>query len=525
MCIVEVQSPCVILDLVGVAGRTLADQAVGGALLNVAGIEGNVGCQRHGQALGQLLLLLDVSQEGRHVAGLPLGGGVQGDAHQLVVDEGVVEAVLNSRGKVLQILLVQRQGGDDLLVQHLVHEAADGVVVHAVTHNVEAGQICAQNEAGVCTVQDADLALLVGGNIGHDHDVHAGLLERQLVLQLSGAFDDPHAEHFAHVQSGIMVAVGLFHGSQFLGIADAARNDAVHQSGAEGVGVVHPVDEGSVQVPVLGVVVAALLQLLAVVVDQLAGQDGQTLVSSAVECLVALKQHAGQLCGEAVGRNLIELAVTLRVGDAGFSGVGNDGLEIGRTCQFQHFVPLAVDVGAHTVGHAGDHALCIDLLALLAAAQVQGVQALLLVDPVRHLGEVADGLHQLDLAVVAGLLVCNIVEVVHESAQEVALAELHHLNGSILQDVAVVASAFQNLVVQSFHLIDLLYKLALHGRLSFPLPSSAPILCCCIQRSQVFCAMFLVQKWPFSAFPAVYTIPRVKFWQFFSCIHRHFPVY
>ena len=43
-----------------------------------------------------------------------------------------------------------------------------------------------------------------------------------------------------------------------------------------------------------------------------------------------------------------------------------------------------------------DHALCIHLLALLAAAQIQGIQTLLLVDPVSHLGEVADGLHQLD---------------------------------------------------------------------------------------------------------------------------------
>ena len=424
-----------------------------------------------------------------------------------MVDEGVVEAVLNSGGKLFQILLVQRQGGDDLLVQHLVHEAADGVVVHAVTHNVEAGQICAQNEAGVGTVQDADLALLVGGDVRHDHDVDAGLLERQLVLQLCGTFDDPHAEHFAHVQSGIMVAVDFFHGSQFLGIADAARNDAVHQSGAEGVGVVHPVDESRLQIPVLCVVVAALLQLFAVVVDQFAGQDGQTLVSSAVECLVALEQHAGQLCGEAVGRNLIELAVALRVGDAGLSGVGNNGLQIGRTCQFQHFVPLAVDVGAHTVGHAGDHALCIDLLALLAAAQVQGVQALLLVDPVCHLGEVADGLHQLDLAVVAGLLVCDVIEVIHESTQEVALAKLHDLDGCILQDVAVVAGAFQNLVVQSFHLVDLLYKLALLIREPLYLLSAPyPILCCCIQISQGLCAIFLAQRCHFGAFPAKSTI-------------------
>ena len=442
-----------------------------------------------------------------------------------MVDEGVVEAILNSRGKVLQILLVQRQGGDDLLVQHLVHKAAHGVVVHAVAHDIKACQISAQHKAGVCTVQDADLALLVGGNVGHDHDVDAGLLERQLVLQTCGALDDPHTEHFAHVQNSIVVAVGLFQSGQLLRVTDTARNDAVHQRGAEGVGGVHPVDECGLQIPILSVVVAALLQLLAVVVDQLAAQDDQTLIGSAVESLVTLEQHAGQLCGEAVGGNLIKLAVALGVGNAGLSGVGYNSFQILRASQSQNLVPLVINVGAHAVGHAGDHPLCVHLLALFAAAQVQGVQTLLLVDPVCHLGEVADGLHQLDLAVIAGLLVCNIVEIVHESTQEVALAELHHLNGSILQDVAVVASAFQNLVVQSFHLIDLLYKLALHGRLSFSLPSSAPILCCCIQRSQVFCAMFLVQKWLFSAFPAVYTILRVKFWQFFSCIHRRFPVY
>ncbi len=167
-------------------------------------------------------------------------------------------SLLHSGCEVLQILLVQRQGGDDFLVQHLVHEAADGVVVHAVTHDVEAGQICAQNETGVSTVQDADLALLVGGNVRHDHDVDASLLERELVLQTGRALDDPDAEDFADIQSLIGVAVGLFQSSHLLRVTNAARDDAVHQSGAERVGVVHPVDESSVQVPVLGVVVAAL---------------------------------------------------------------------------------------------------------------------------------------------------------------------------------------------------------------------------------------------------------------------------
>ena len=369
-----------------------------------------------------------------------------------MVDEGVVEAVLNSRGKVLQILLVQRQGGDDLLVQHLVHKAAHGIVVHAVADDIKACQISAQHKAGVCTVQDADLALLVGGNVGHDHDVDAGLLERQLVLQTCGALDDPHAEDLADIQHLIVVAVGLFHGSQLLGVTDAARNDAVHQSGAEGVGIVHPVDEFSCQIPVLGVVVAALLQLFAVVVDQLAAQDDQTLIRSAIECLVALVQHAGQLCGEAVGRNLIEGAVALGVSDTGLGGVGYNCFQILRAGQGQHFIPLVIDVGADAVRHAGDHTLCIHLLALLAAAQVQGVQALLLVDPVSHLGEVADGLHQLDLAVVASLLVGDIIEIVHECAQEVSLAKLHDLDRGILEDVAVVAGLRQNLVIQSFHI-------------------------------------------------------------------------
>ena len=45
VCIVEVQSPCVILDLVGVACRALADEAVSSALLNVVGVESDVSSQ------------------------------------------------------------------------------------------------------------------------------------------------------------------------------------------------------------------------------------------------------------------------------------------------------------------------------------------------------------------------------------------------------------------------------------------------------------------------------------------------
>ena len=381
-----------------------------------------------------------------------------------MVDEGVVEAVLHGGSKLHQVVLVQRQGGDDLLVQHLVHELADGVVVHAVADDVVARQVGAQDKAGVGAVQDADLALLIGGDVGHHHDVDAGLLERELVLQPGRALDDPDAEHFAHVQHLVVVAVGLLDGGHLLGVADAAGDDAVHQGGAEGVGVVHPVDESLLQAPVGGVVVAALLQLFAVVVDQLAGEDDKALAGVAAECLVPLVEHAGQLGGEAVGGHLVKGAVALGVGDAGLGGVGGDDLQVGAGGQGQHLGPLALAVGAHAVGHAGDHPLVVHLLALFAAAQVEGVQALLGVDPVGHLGEVADGLHQADLAVPAGLLVGNVKEVVHEGPQEVALAELHHLDGGVLQDVPVITGLREYLIIQSFHLMNLLYTFSSQHR-------------------------------------------------------------
>ena len=111
--------------------------------------------------------------------------------------------------------------------------------------------------------------------------------------------------------------------------------------------------------------------------------------------------------------------------------------------------------------NAGNHTLVVYLLTIFTSAQIQGVQTLLLVDPVRHLGEVCDGLDELDLAVVASLLVGNIKEVIHECAQEVALTELHHLDGCVLEDITVVAGAFQDLVIQSFHLSVSFYQIAL----------------------------------------------------------------
>ena len=69
-----------------------------------------------------------------------------------MVDKRVIETVFHSRCKGLQIFFIQRQRRDDLLMEHLVHEAADGLILHAVADNVEAGQVRARNKAGVGAV-------------------------------------------------------------------------------------------------------------------------------------------------------------------------------------------------------------------------------------------------------------------------------------------------------------------------------------------------------------------------------------
>ena len=315
--------------------------------------------------------------------------------------------------------------------------------MHAVAHDVIARQVGAQHKAGVRAVEDAHLALLVGGDVRHHHDVHAGPLEGQPVLQAVRALDDPHAEHLAHVGQRVLVAVGGVQALDLLGVADAAGHDAVHQRGAEGVLLIDPLAEVLGQLPVVDVLVDALLQLLAVVVDQLAGEDHQAGFAGGE----ALVQHAGQLRREAVGRNLVEGALGI-VNDAGLGGVGNDDLQVVAPGQLQHLVPLGVGVQAAADG--GDDALLIHLFAVLAATQVQRIQSLLVVDV---LGQaLGDGLHQHHLAVPVGLLVGDVKEVVHECPQEVAFAELHDLLRRVFQDVAVVAGIFQNLVIQQCHI-------------------------------------------------------------------------
>ena len=143
-------------------------------------------------------------------------------------------------------------------------------------------------------VQDADLSLLVRSDLRYDVYVEAGLLERQFLSERFRSFDIPYTKDLADIEKRVLVAVFLIDFLNFLRITDSSGNDTVNQRGAEEVLVFNPVPEIFAKAPVLDVLQNALSEFLSVVVDQLAGEDCNTLLT----CLETLVEKYGQLCGE-----------------------------------------------------------------------------------------------------------------------------------------------------------------------------------------------------------------------------------
>ena len=296
----------------------------------------------------------------------------------------------------------------------------------------------------MCAVEQADLALFIRRYIRNDHDVQSGLLERQLVFQPCRSFDDPHAEHFADVDQLVMIAVDFFQTGDFLLRADTARNDAVNQRRAEQVLVFDPRCKLVSEVPVFDMLLDTLFQLFAVVVDQLARKNDQALFAG----LEPLVQELRQLCREAVRRQLVVAAFRI-VDDTSFGRVGDDVLQI---VAFRQLHPLRIAhffIGVHAAADRGDYALTIDLFAVLTAAEVERIQALLLVDQLCETR--SDWLHQNAFSVPAGLLVRAVKEIIDKRAQKVAFAKLQNLFRRFFQNVSIIPGLFQNGIIQSFH--------------------------------------------------------------------------
>ena len=134
--------------------------------------------------------------------------------------------------------------------------------------------------------------------------------------------------------------------------------------------------------------------------------------------------------------------------DTGLGGVRDDDLQVVALREIQHLVPFAI--GVHAAAAGGNDALVVHFDALLAAAQVQGIQAFLRVDQVSQ--ALRDRLYQHDFAVETCLFVGDIDKIVHERTQEVAFTELHHFFRSFFQNIAFVPGFFQDLVIQLSHI-------------------------------------------------------------------------
>ena len=332
--------------------------------------------------------------------------------------ERVGEALKNRGCERLEVVLGQVEGRHDLVEQRLRHVGAHGVVRHAVADDLVPRQIRAEHHGGVRAVEHAHLAQLIRGDVLREDDVAARLLEGQLVLDPGRAFDDPQAERLGGVEH--VVAVAEFFVERLGFAARITGHDAVHQRGAEDVLGLQPGLEFIGQTPLLGGLHAALFQIAAVVIDQLAGQKDEARALLAAKSGEALVEQAGQLAGIGSLRLVVE-AVLTGVNDAGFGGVGDDDAHIRVVRQRQ--IALEILVRGQAALDALDDALILAGLAVHLTAENQGIQAVLLVEHGNHAA--LDGLHNHHAGVHTGFFVGHINHPVAEGAQETALAELN----------------------------------------------------------------------------------------------------
>ena len=260
-----------------------------------------------------------------------------------------------------------------------------------------------------------------------------------------------------------MVAVLFVEARRLRWVFDAARDYAVDERRAEGA-FAAPFREGFFKPPLLDVLLHALLKLLAVVVDELAGEYDDGLFAG----LPALVEHLRQLRGEGRGRAVLFAAGGV-VDDSGLGGVRYDVFEVVGDRDLHHRVVVRLLVGVEAAADRRNDALAVDLLAVLASAQVERVEPFLLVYLLREAGRYR--LHEDGLAVPARALVGHVEPVVDEGAQEVALSELEDFLRRVLEYVALVAGAFQNVIIESFHDFHLSKLKARHGaNFAMPLP-------------------------------------------------------
>ena len=339
-----------------------------------------------------------------------------------MLHERVAEALHDVIGKLHQFLFREVQGGQELVVHHLLHELANLRIFAALLHGVQAAQVANGAQHGMRAVQEGHLSLVVR-SLGRDEEhVQAGFVGGELGGNLLGSLDHPQVENLGLVQQMVVVTGTLAQLGG--GVARITRDDTVYQGAVHAAGAFEPGAEFRTQVPQLDVLADALFQVFTVFEDELAGEDDKALVLGALEVLETVIQELGELAGIAAGGFVLQLASRVK-GDTGLRGVGNHKADFRLLGQGQ--VGAKVLVRVQAAGDDVNQVHAIHGLAVLQTLQIQVVQAILLVEPAHH--AFLDGLDHHYGTVEVRLLVGLPDNPLDECAEEVSFAKLNHLLG------------------------------------------------------------------------------------------------
>ena len=295
-----------------------------------------------------------------------------------MVDEWIAESVRDSGGKCQKIIFWKIQGRDDFVINGSMEKFADHRIVHAVSYDILAGQISAEYEGGMRTIQNANLSLLIRLVIVCDQNWKICLVDREFLQDRLWSLNDPEAERFSGIEQLILIAKLSADCVRFL--AWVSGHDTVDQRRTEQIFFPDPVRKCSAELPLVGIAQDAVLQLFSIIINQLTGKNQEAFSLLHSEFLKPAVKKLRQLSGKRAGRSVSKLTGRI-VYDTGFSCVGDEKtqLRVGSTVHQLFIIALGIQAAADA-GYDARLCLC---LTILTATKQKGIESVLCVDPVR----------------------------------------------------------------------------------------------------------------------------------------------
>ena len=254
--------------------------------------------------------------------------------------------------------------------------------------------------------------------------VEADLMDRETLFDIGLFLEDEEVEIFPFYHVVVDVAEFFAQGREF--VARETRDDAVDEGRGVMAILAEVGTESFVHAPCLGKTQQHFLEAVAVVVDELAREDGEAM--SAAKRVITPLEQGEQLPGEGNGgfRFEVDGDVLFLEANAGFGRVGDDDFQILRFAIMEEGTIIFIRV--HEIVQDIDEAGVADGFSLLVdPLEDQGVEAILLfefLDPAER-----QGLDDDHMPLILAGIVHLLDEPVDEGAQKIPLAKLHDLDG------------------------------------------------------------------------------------------------